>query len=65
MRGGPKCCKHRVRKDHDEDFEPFFESPHAFRQVFSEEDLFGFDASGIRLAVRERSIDEVEDDVPF
>lgn len=46
-------------------FEPFFETPHAFRQVFSEEDLFGFDPRGIRLAVREREADEVEDDVPF
>ena len=38
---------------------------HAFRQVFSEEDLFGFDPRGIRLAVREREADDVEDDVPF
>ena len=33
--------------------------------VFSEEDLFGFDASAVRLVVRERDPDEVEDDVPF
>lgn len=46
-------------------FEPFFETDHAFRQVFSEEDLFGFDARGIRLAVRERAPEEVEGDVPF
>ena len=46
-------------------FEAFFESDHAFRQVFSEEDLFGFDASGIRLAVRERAPEELEDEVPF
>ncbi|MEM1056142.1 MAG: DNA polymerase domain-containing protein [Bacteroidota bacterium] len=46
-------------------FEPFFETEHQFRQVFSEEDLFGFDPSGIRLAVREREADDVEDDVPF
>jgi DNA polymerase elongation subunit (family B) len=46
-------------------FEPFFEAEHAFRQVFSEEDLFGFDASGIRLAVRERATEGLEDDVPF
>ena len=46
-------------------FETFFETDHAFRQVFSEEDLFGFDPSGIRLAVRERAPEAVEDDVPF
>lgn len=32
-------------------FEPFF-SPSDFRKVFSPEDLFGFDASGIRLVSR-------------
>ncbi|WP_420456956.1 DNA polymerase domain-containing protein [Rubrivirga sp.] len=46
-------------------FEPFFETPAQFRLVFSEEDLFGFDASAVRLVVRERDPDEVEDDVPF
>ena len=46
-------------------FAPFFETDHQFRQVFSEEDLFGFDPSGIRLVVRERDPDSVEDDVPF
>ena len=46
-------------------FETFFATPHGFRQVFGEEDLFGFDASGITLAVREREVSEVEDDVPF
>ena len=46
-------------------FEPFFETPAQFRLVFSEEDLFGFDPSGVRLVVRERDPDEVEDDVPF
>ncbi len=46
-------------------FEPFFETPAQFRLVFSEEDLFGFDASAIRLVVREREPGEVEDDVPF
>ena len=46
-------------------FEAFFETDHAFRQVFSEEDLFGFDPSGIGLAVRERVPEELEDEVPF
>ena len=46
-------------------FEPFFETPAQFRLVFSEEDLFGFDASAVRLVVRERDPEEVEDDVPF
>lgn len=46
-------------------FEPFFETPAQFRLVFSEEDLFGFDPSGVRLVVRERAPEEVEDDVPF
>jgi DNA polymerase elongation subunit (family B) len=46
-------------------FEPFFETPSQFRLVFSEEDLFGFDASAVRLVVRERDPEEVEDDVPF
>ncbi len=44
---------------------PFFETERQFRLVFSEEDLFGFDPSGVRLVVRERQPDEVEDDVPF
>ncbi len=46
-------------------FAPFFETEAQFRLVFSEEDLFGFDASGVRLVVRERDPGEVEDDVPF
>lgn len=46
-------------------FEPFFETAAQFRLVFSEEDLFGFDPTGVRLVVRERDPDEVEDDVPF
>ena len=46
-------------------FEPFFETPAQFRLVFSEEDLFGFDPSAVRLVVRERNPEEVEDDVPF
>ena len=46
-------------------FEPFFETPAQFRLVFSEEDLFGFDAEAVRLVVRERDPSEVEDDVPF
>lgn len=46
-------------------FQPFFASEHAFRQVFSPEDLFGFDASGIALARTERAPEDVEDDVPF
>ncbi|MDT0633216.1 DNA polymerase domain-containing protein [Rubrivirga litoralis] len=46
-------------------FEPFFETPAQFRLVFSEEDLFGFDPSAVRLVVRERDPEEVEDDVPF
>ena len=44
---------------------PFFETERQFRLVFSEEDLFGFDPSGVRLVVTEREPDEVEDDVPF
>ncbi|MEM8559843.1 MAG: DNA polymerase domain-containing protein, partial [Bacteroidota bacterium] len=46
-------------------FAPFFETEAQFRLVFSEEDLFGFDPSGVRLVVRERDPEEVEDDVPF
>ena len=46
-------------------FAPFFETEAQFRLVFSEEDLFGFDPSGVRLVVRERDPGEVEDDVPF
>ena len=46
-------------------FEPFFETEHQFRLVFSEEDLFGFDATQVRLVVREREPDEVEGEVPF
>ena len=46
-------------------FEPFFEAEHQFRLVFSEEDLFGFDPSGVRLVVRERDPEALEDDVPF
>jgi len=46
-------------------FAPFFASEHDFRLVFSPEDLFGFDPSGIRLQVSERAPEDVEDDVPF
>ncbi|WP_412060304.1 DNA polymerase domain-containing protein [Rubrivirga sp. IMCC45206] len=46
-------------------FAPFFETEAQFRLVFSEEDLFGFDPAAVRLVVRERAPDEVEDDVPF
>ena len=46
-------------------FAPFFETDAQFRLVFSEEDLFGFDPSGIRLVVTERQPEELEDDVPF
>ncbi len=45
-------------------FAPFF-AEHDFRLVFSPEDLFGFDPSGITLRCTERAPDEVEDDVPF
>ena len=45
-------------------FAPFF-AEHDFRLVFSPEDLFGFDPSGIALQRTERAPDEVEDDVPF
>ncbi|MEO0741434.1 MAG: DNA polymerase domain-containing protein [Bacteroidota bacterium] len=46
-------------------FVPFFETEHQHRLVFSPEDLFGFDAAGIRLARTERALEDVEDDVPF
>ena len=46
-------------------FAPFFETDAQFRLVFSEEDLFGFDPSGVRLVVTERQPEELEDDVPF
>jgi DNA polymerase elongation subunit (family B) len=46
-------------------FAPFFASDHDFRLVFSPEDLFGFDPSGITLQRTERTPEEVEDDVPF
>lgn len=45
-------------------FEPFF-TEHDFRLVFSPEDLFGFSPQGIRLQSTERSIQDVEDEVPF
>src|SRR5690606_9320166 len=45
-------------------FEPFFDET-SFRLIFSPEDLFGFDPSGITLRHTERAPDEVEDDVPF
>ena len=45
-------------------FAPFFPE-HDFRLVFSPEDLFGFDPSGIALQRTERAPEEVEDDVPF
>ncbi len=46
-------------------FGAFFETDAMFRLVFSEEDLFGFDASQIRLAVTVREPEELQDDVPF
>jgi DNA polymerase, archaea type len=46
-------------------FVPFFETEHEHRLVFSPEDLFGFDSTGIRLARRELSPEDVQDDVPF
>lgn len=46
-------------------FEAFFETPAMHRAVFSEEDLFGFDAGAVRLAVRERDPSEADDAVPF
>ncbi len=46
-------------------FEPFFETPAQHRLVFSPEDLFGFDPTGVRLVVHERAPETVEDDVPF
>ncbi len=46
-------------------FAPFFETEAQFRLVFSEEDLFGFDPRSVRLVVRERAPEDVEDDVPF
>jgi DNA polymerase elongation subunit (family B) len=46
-------------------FEPFFETDHQFRLVFSPEDLFGFSADGIRLKRTERIPEDLEDDVPF
>ena len=46
-------------------FEPFFESDHHFRLVFSPEDLFGFSPAGIRLQRTERAPEDLEDDVPF
>ena len=46
-------------------FQPFFETEAQFRLVFSEEDLFGFDPAAVRLVVREREPEDVEDDVPF
>lgn len=46
-------------------FEPFFETPAMHRAVFSEEDLFGFDAGSVRLAVRVRDPSEADDAVPF
>jgi DNA polymerase, archaea type len=46
-------------------FATFFRSDHDFRLVFSPEDLFGFDPSGIALRRTERQPEELEDDVPF
>lgn len=46
-------------------FRPFFASDHDFRLVFSPEDLFGFDPTGIALQRTERAPEDVEDDVPF
>ncbi len=46
-------------------FTPFFASEHDFRLVFSPEDLFGFDPTGIALHRTERAPDDVEDNIPF
>ncbi len=46
-------------------FTLFFSGDHDFRLVFSPEDLFGFDPTGIALQRSERAPEEVEDDVPF
>jgi DNA polymerase I len=45
-------------------FEPFFEE-HDFRLVFSPEDLFGFSPKGIHILRDERTLDDVQDEVPF
>jgi DNA polymerase elongation subunit (family B) len=45
-------------------FESFF-SEHDFRLIFSPEDLFGFDPSGIDIVSHETSPRSVETDVPF
>lgn len=45
-------------------FEPFF-TPHNFRMLFSPEDLFGFSADGIQMLRHEKSLAEIEDEVPF
>jgi DNA polymerase, archaea type len=45
-------------------FDAFF-SETDFRQVFSPPDLFGFDASGIRLVQHMRETGEADEEVPF
>lgn len=45
-------------------FEPFF-TEHHFRLIFSPEDLFGFSPQGIRLQSQERTLRDVEGEVPF
>ncbi len=45
-------------------FEPFF-GEHDFRLVFSPEDLFGFDPSGVTVRIVETPPEHLEEDVPF
>ncbi|HET6568291.1 MAG TPA: DNA polymerase, partial [Rhodothermales bacterium] len=45
-------------------FEPFFDL-HSFRLIFSPEDLFGFSPEGIHILTRERTVEELEGEVPF
>lgn len=45
-------------------FEPFF-NEHDFRLIFSPEDLFGFDPTGIQIVSHETAPHALETDVPF
>jgi hypothetical protein len=45
-------------------FEPFF-SDSNFRLIFSPEDLFGFDAAGIKILTRYTAPQHLETDIPF
>ena len=45
-------------------FEPFF-AEHDFRLIFSPEDLFGFDSSGIQITSQESIPQVLETDIPF